>query len=79
FSFYGDVLVIDETDEYLPRMNEGIPFSQLTLLHLIDQRRGECAPLIDDMFNDLDYNPRMRPSRTKIFFSEGGFLRVHLL
>ncbi|MDD2416569.1 MAG: hypothetical protein PHH72_04980 [Parabacteroides sp.] len=73
FSFYGDVLVIDETDEYLPRMGEGIPFSQLTLLHLIDQRRGECAPLIDDMFNDLDYNPRMRPSRTKIFFSEGGF------
>ena len=29
--------------------------------------------VIDDMFNDLDYNPRMRPSRTKIFFSEGGF------
>lgn len=72
-SFYGDVLVVDDSDEYLPRMGEGIPFSQLTLLNLLEQRKGDCDPLINNMFNDLDYNPRMRPSRTKIFFSEGGF------
>lgn len=72
-TFYGDVLVIDDADEYVPRMGEGIPFSQLMLLNLIEQRRGECALLIDNMFNDLDYNPRMRPSRTKIFMQNGGF------
>lgn len=73
FSFYGDMLEIDERDRYVPRMGEGIPFSQLTLLSLIEHRKGECNPLINDMFNDLNYNPRMRPSRTKIFLKEGGF------
>lgn len=64
FYFDGNVAkVAGKTYAAIP--GEGVPFSRLQILSLVNSRKGICSAKIDSMFKDIRYDPAMLPSRTE--------------